>query len=42
MRDCEQDLNEHMGNLDHLSEGERKAAEKLIKVCKRIASDYEE
>jgi len=37
LRDCEQALSD--GGLDALDEEERRAAEKLIKLCARIADD---
>ena len=41
LRDCEQALNEISGNIDELSDTERRAAVSIIKICHRIAEDYE-
>ena len=40
LKDCKHALDEE--GLDSLSEGEREAAEKLIRVCSKIASFYDE
>lgn len=42
MRDCEEALNAISGNIEQLdSESEQKYAKRFIKICKRIAVDYE-
>ncbi len=41
LRDCEDALDE-MWDLSELSEEERKAAKRLIQVCRRIADNCED
>ena len=43
MQDCEDALNEINGNIEQLeSKSEQECAELFIKICKRIARDYED
>lgn len=41
LSDCEDALGEIM-NLDQLSEDEERAARRLIKICRRIAGDWDD
>jgi hypothetical protein len=41
LRDCYESMSEVM-NLEHLSDEEQKAAQALIKLCRRIADDWDE
>jgi hypothetical protein len=42
LRECDEALGEMRNPAEELSEDEQKAFEKLVKLCRRIAGDYED
>lgn len=41
LRDCETALNETNGDLERLSADEKKAAERLIRLCRKIGEEWD-